>query len=497
VSAETIRPVDLTSVEIPIDILKTISYETMKRWCVLPFALINNKLSVAAANPRDVTLSDHLRLLTGYEVEMFSSSREEVVKALKNYFEILLEVGTVKELAVKEGESNLDAAAIVQRLFEVAVDFGASDIHLEPQTDGFFVRFRIDGILKTMHTFPKTAAAPLTSRIKVLSGLDITERRLLQDGQISARIRKNHVDLRVSTLPGKYGEKVVVRVLYKATSTLGLERMGLDPTSQGLLEMLIERPLGIFLVTGPTGSGKTTTLYSILHRLKSPLKNIITLEDPVEYEILATSENEAGVTQVQMNSKIGLTFASTLRASLRQDPDILMVGEIRDKETAEIAMRSAMTGHLVLSTLHTNSASETITRLRDIGIEPYLMTSTILGILAQRLVRVLCHYCKLAYSPPRRALKGIIGEDAQGEVTLYKAKGCPQCQRTGYKGRTGVFELLEMNDELRVAILSNKNINDLKEIVRRQGIKTLREGGMALVLKGLTTVEEVFRVTAE
>jgi len=475
-----------------------VPFETMKRWFLIPFAMSDKRLSVAMADPNNILLQDQIGLLSGCDVDVFYADRESIARVLDEGFRAVLEPGQAGRFHFEGEGKDFAAPVVVETIFDMAVDSRASDIHLEPQAEGFFVRFRIDGMLSTVHMFPVSAAAPITSRIKVLSGMDIAERRLPQDGQITTQIRHKEVDLRVSTLPSKYGEKLVIRVLQKSASALKLECMGFEPVSQSRLEMLLERPQGMVIIAGPTGSGKSTTLYAILNRLKSPFRNIVTLEDPVEYELLATKSKESGVTQVQINPKIGLTFASALRASLRQDPDILMVGEIRDQETADIAMRAAMTGHLVFSTLHTNSSTETITRLRDIGIEPYLIASTLLGILAQRLARILCLDCRQPYAPPQKALRGIVPEGLPSAgLTLYKAKGCPRCQGTGYKGRTGIFEFLEMDEELRRAVLESASGDEIRRIAHRHGMKTLRSGGMAMVLKGVTTVEEVLRVTTE
>jgi type II secretory ATPase GspE/PulE/Tfp pilus assembly ATPase PilB-like protein len=331
-----------------------------------------------------------------------------------------------------------------------------------------------------------------------MAQMDIAEKRLPQDGQISITIQGKSIDLRISTLPCKHGEKVVMRLLAKSTALLNMAHLGMDPNLQSQFEALVDKPQGIILVTGPTGSGKSTTLYAVLNRLKSPFKNIITLEDPVEYELIAKDSHEAGATQVQMHTKIGLTFAAGLRAALRQDPDIIMVGEIRDQETAEVAIKSAMTGHLVISTLHTNSAPETIGRLRDIGIESYLMASTVLGIMAQRLVRVLCPSCKQPYELPERALKSIFPKrTSNASVTLFRPKGCTQCQGSGYWGRKGIYELLVLNDAIRELIHRNVPSAEIKTMAQAQGMKTLRESGLDLVFQGITTVDEVFRNTVD
>jgi len=408
------------------------------------------------------------------------------------------DVPFAKELEVRQGSDESPIVQVVDKLFEMALRYRASDIHLEPQADGLFVRLRVDGVLQTVHRFSKSESVPLVSRIKILANLDIAEKRLPQDGQISTKVQGRDIDLRVSTLPAKYGEKVVIRLLDKSGGLIEMSVLGMDPKTEGQFSMLIGKPQGLLLVTGPTGSGKSTTLYAAISRLKSPMKNIITLEDPIEYELLGTGANQAGITQVQVNSRINLTFAAGLRACLRQDPDVIMLGEIRDKETAEVAMKAAMTGHLVVSTLHTNDAPSTITRLRDIGVEPYLVSSTLVGVMAQRLLRVLCKDCKEAYEPPRAGLQRLFpGMTLEDKVTLYRAKGCPSCQNTGYWGRKGIYQLLELDEEFRTSIHNESSADRIRQIAAERGVKTLRESGLDLVLKGLTTVEEVFRHTIE
>jgi type II secretory ATPase GspE/PulE/Tfp pilus assembly ATPase PilB-like protein len=331
-----------------------------------------------------------------------------------------------------------------------------------------------------------------------MSGMDISEKRLPLDGQMSLQSGGQNVDLRISTMPGKYGETVVIRVLNKSNVVYGLEKLGFSPGMQSVFEAVIERPHGIILVTGPTGSGKTTTLYAVLNRIKSPLINIITLEDPIEYELLAGRGSQMGITQVQVQPKIGLTFAAGLRAALRQDPDVIMVGEIRDRETAETAMTAAMTGHLVLSSLHTNDAPSAVGRLIDMGIEPYLISTTLAGVLAQRLVRLLCPRCKEEYRPPLRALKNMFPGRADLEkVAFFRPKGCPHCRGTGYDGRQGIFELLTMSDEVKKSIHDGDHLQGIRAVLRAQGLKSLRESGLELVFQGLTTVEEVARVTVD
>ncbi|OGR88980.1 MAG: hypothetical protein A2992_07085 [Elusimicrobia bacterium RIFCSPLOWO2_01_FULL_59_12] len=403
-----------------------------------------------------------------------------------------------KELSLEGGDSQAPIVRVVDKLFEMALSRRASDIHLEPQEQGLFLRFRIDGGLQTIHQFPREACPAIVSRIKILAAMDIAEKRLPQDGQIRTKVRDRDIEMRISTLPGKYGEKVVIRLLDKSVAAMDLGQMGMAPKTQSQFEMIIDKPQGIILVTGPTGSGKTTTLYSVLTRLRSPLKNIITLEDPIEYELMSEADDEAGVTQVQLNPKIGLTFSAGLRASLRQDPDVIMVGEIRDKETAEVAMKAAMTGHLVLSTLHTNSAPETVGRLLDIGIDSYLIASTVISVMAQRLMRLLCETCKEAYQPPARMLQNLFPGLKTGTIpTLYRPKGCARCQDAGYCGRQGIFELMPVTDELKRLIQAEASVEELKKLAQDQGMATLRQSGLDLVCRGFTTIEEVFRNTVQ
>jgi len=494
----------LASCKIASDAFKLIPCDSMRRYGVVPIEVQDGKLLVAMANPADVSAMDHLRVLTGYDIDVLKVPKEAVVEFLNHKIgdgaehPVCRELVEVSTSVRKDDSDNAESHVIktVDTLIRLALKRRASDIHLEPQKEGLFVRFRIDGTLKTVHEFPKLLQPSLLSRIKILANLNITEKRTPQDGQINFHCEGKDIDLRVSTLPAKYGEKVVIRILDKSSLAVGFESLGFDAGLQGLFESLIDRPHGLFLVTGPTGSGKTTTLYSVIQRLKSPLKNIITLEDPIEYELLANSSSEAGVTQVQVNPKVGLTFAAGLRSALRQDPDVIMVGEIRDKETAEIAMKSAMTGHLVMSTLHTNDAPSTLGRLKDMGIEPYMISSTVIGVLAQRLVRVLCPQCKEAYRPPARSLKTFFpGREDLSNVSLFRAIGCDQCQGSGYLGRRGIFELLLMTDELKAAINSGASSEQFRQVALTQGLKTLRSSGLDLVFKGFTTVEEVFRST--
>ncbi|PIE71121.1 MAG: type II secretion system protein GspE [Deltaproteobacteria bacterium] len=380
---------------------------------------------------------------------------------------------------------------LVNHVLSQAIKARASDVHIEPFQDSFKIRYRVDGILYDLLTPPKWIQQSLISRIKVMAKLNIAEKRLPQDGRMEVRIGHQDIDIRVSIVPTTFGERVVLRLLNKSTSLLELSQLGMSDEIRSDLERLIRLPNGIILVTGPTGSGKTTTLYAILNHLNSPNVNIITIEDPVEYKI-------KGIGQIQVNPKIDLTFAKGLRSIVRQDPDVILVGEIRDGETAEIAVQSALTGHLVFSTLHTNDAASAVTRLVDIGVEPFLLTSAVKAVVAQRLVRVLCDKCKEAYAPDAFSLSriGIIPAQMKG-ATLYRAKGCEACINTGYRGRMSIFEVMVMDTGLRNLIQHTSDGNQIKqEAIEKQGMVTLRRDGLAKVLAGTTTIEEVLRVAS-
>jgi len=384
---------------------------------------------------------------------------------------------------------------LVNHIISQASKARASDIHIEPYQDSFKVRYRVDGILYDLLTPPKQIQAPLTSRIKVMSKLNIAEKRLPQDGRFDVKIGVQEIDVRVSTLPTSFGERVVLRLLNKSGSFLELSELGLIPERLALLKTLVKSPNGIILMTGPTGSGKTTTLYAILSSINNPDINIITVEDPIEYQL-------QGISQLQVNAKIDLTFARGLRSIVRQDPDVILIGEIRDKETADIAVQSALTGHLVFSTLHTNDSASAITRLVDIGVEPFLISSSVIAVAAQRLVRVLCNECKKAYSPGQGALEtlGLTMDQITEEYPdprFYQAQGCEHCFNTGYKGRLGIFEIMVLNDSLKSLILKTHDSNQIKSKALEHGMITLHQDGIRKVLNGITTMEEVLRVTQQ
>jgi type IV pilus assembly protein PilB len=401
-------------------------------------------------------------------------------------------------------EDEANRAPIVRManaIMSTAIDNGASDIHIEPDRRNVRIRVRIDGVLQELMAVPKHIQAPLISRYKIMSDMNIAERRVPQDGRIPIRHNNKDYDLRVSCLPSLYGEKIVMRILDKSSVLIGLNKLGFYAEMQAILEELVSQPNGTFLVTGPTGSGKTTTLYSVLNKLNSIEKNIITVEDPIEYQL-------SGITQVAVNKKAGLNFSTALRSFLRQDPDIIMVGEMRDLETAEIAIEASLTGHLVLSTLHTNDAPSATMRLADMGIEPFLISATVIGILAQRLARRICPDCKEPYqvkagelskfgfqpNDPDLAKLGVHIEDANQEVTLYRGRGCETCRNRGYKGRLGVYELMKVNNEIAELIVRRASLVDIKDAARANGMLEMKKDGLRKILDGITTPEEVMRV---
>jgi general secretion pathway protein E len=378
---------------------------------------------------------------------------------------------------------------LVNLIITRAIELRASDIHFEPFEEQFRVRYRIDGVLHDVESPPKRLQAAIVSRVKIMAKLNIAERRLPQDGRIMLRVKGKEIDFRVSSIPTIYGESIVLRILDKSSIVLDIEKLGFPEDTMDGFKELIQRPHGIILVTGPTGSGKTTTLYCALEKINSPDKKIITVEDPVEYQL-------RGINQIQVKPAIGLTFANSLRSIVRQDPDVILIGEIRDAETAEIAIHSALTGHLVLTTLHTNDAPSAITRLIDMGTEDYLLSSTVIGILAQRLVRVACPFCQEPYSPSPAVMKEmkLSSADLAG-LKISEVKGCEKCSNTGYWGRTGIFEFLRMTDDVQRLILGKKDSNIIKEAARKHGLRTLREDGWLKVKQGITTISEVLRVT--
>lgn len=499
---------DLQPSQIDSTLLSKIPIGFAKRYELIPIRRERNGVLVAMANPLQLGPLDDIRLLLAQPVDLAVASPRAIVNCINQLYDRASDTAqqVIDDLStesldllaseLQEPEDILevtDEAPIIRLinsiLFE-AVKQRASDIHFEPFERELEIRFRIDGILYKILSPPKRFQASIVSRIKIMAGLNIAEKRLPQDGRIGIKIAGRDIDIRVSAIPTAHGERVVLRLLDKSTRLLDLSEVGLLAGELQVMDQLIYMSHGIVLVTGPTGSGKTTTLYAALSKINFPDKNIITIEDPIEYQI-------KGIGQMQVNPKIALTFANGLRSILRQDPDIIMVGEIRDVETAEIAIHASLTGHLVFSTLHTNDAAGAITRLLDMGIEPFLVSSSVLAIIAQRLVRVVCPDCRHAYTPTTEELDKLSLKPDRGGLTFYRGIGCAQCMKTGYRGRTGIYEILLMDDELRQMVLSKTDANVIKNRAVAKGMRVLREDGARKVMQGITTTEEVLRVTQE
>jgi general secretion pathway protein E len=438
----------------------------------------------------DVVLSTKEAILSAINIsyDLSQSTAEELVQGLEeDGSNIISELEDTADLL--DDTSDAPIIKLVNHILSQSIKARASDIHIEPYQDSFKVRYRIDGILYDLLTPPKWIQPALISRIKVMAKLNIAEKRLPQDGRLDIKIGAQDIDVRVSTIPTSFGERVVLRLLNKTSAVFDLPEIGLSPDRLALLKELVHSPNGIILNTGPTGSGKTTTLYAILTTINKPDINIITIEDPVEYQI-------KGISQIQVNPKIDLTFARGLRSIVRQDPDVILIGEIRDKETADIAVQSALTGHLVFSTLHTNDSASAITRLVDIGVEPFLISSSLIAVIAQRLLRTLCNDCKEAYQPDDLAFKSIgMDPERYKDRRIYRARGCENCFHTGYKGRNAIFEIMVLNEELRSLILKSHDSNVIKKRALEMNMLSLRHDGIQKLLKGVTTIEEVFRVT--
>ncbi len=493
-------PVQLSQMNIDKGILKLLPEFTCRKYRVVPIFKGNNKLVCAMVDPVDEDVINEIKKISGMEIETRLAKEYEV----KEIIETVISQGGIdvispiekremsekvfKPIRVKE-VSEASAVSVVEELILKGIELKATDIHLEIEEEGLRLRYRINGLLYEFPPPPLELYGPIVSHIKVISNLDIAEKRIPQDGYFKMKLYGRDVDLRVSTFPTIFGENVALRVLDKRNIISGLEQLGFFPDVLHRWRILLDEPYGMILVTGPTGSGKTTTLYSSLNELDSIHRKIITIEDPVEYHL-------KNVNQTQINPKSGLTFSVALRSILRQDPDIIMVGEIRDIETAEIAFRAAQTGHLVLSTLHTNTAPGAIIRLLDMGVEPYLISSSLTGVLNQRLVRSICNSCKEEYKPYVEEIKMLDPELCEKEdIKFYRGKGCHLCNGTGYGGRTGIFELMVINEELRRVIIKNPDISEIKEIARKSGMETLREDGIKKVLSGITTISEVLYTT--
>lgn len=499
--------VNLEETSIPPNVLDIVPQTMAEMYKIMPVSMKNNVLTVAMADPQNVGVLDDLRNFLGHEIRGAVSSGPDVEAAITRYYadreesiEDVIEQLSTDEDSEKRirgydlaSEEEMSDAQPIKKLLNMvmllAIRDQASDIHFEPFEDEFKIRVKADGVLYEMVPPPRHLANAIVSRIKVMSNLDIAERRLPQDGRIELNVGGNNVDLRVSVLPTLFGEAVVMRVLDRTVVALDLNKIGMDAVLLGKFRNLLRRPNGIILVTGPTGSGKTTTLYSALNELNDTETKIITSEDPIEYDI-------EGIIQVPVNPEVGVTFANVLRAILRHDPDKILVGEIRDYETAEIAVQSSLTGHLVFSTLHTNDAPSAITRLRDMGVPAFLITATVEGILAQRLVRRICSECRTQFSPSDDLLMELqLPLNTARKYKFYYGKGCARCNNSGYKGRIGLYELMMMSDEIRDGIAAEASADDLRVIARQQGMVTLRESGLKLIFDGLTTIDEVVRET--
>jgi type IV pilus assembly protein PilB len=508
--------INLSYFEIDGTVVKLIPYETAKRYQILPLSRVGSSLTIAMVDPTNVFAMDDIKFMTGFNIEPVVASESSIMTGIEKAYggaqeedlekvmaqigesdtDVELSAAEEDELALADLEKAADEAPIVKLVNVIlteAVKRGASDIHMEPYEKEYRVRFRIDGMLQNIMSPPMKLKDAITSRIKIMAKLDISEKRLPQDGRIMLKMaiagKKKQLDYRVSTLPTLWGEKIVMRLLDKENLRLDMTKLGFEQESLTKFERAILKPYGMVLVTGPTGSGKTNTLYSSIARLNQPDTNIMTAEDPVEFQL-------AGVNQVQMKESIGLNFAAALRAFLRQDPNIILVGEIRDFETAEIAIKAALTGHLVLSTLHTNGAPETISRLMNMGIEPFLVATSVHMIVAQRLVRRVCSECKEEVEVPEQTLidAGYSPQEAK-TVKILKGKGCGTCNNSGYKGRCGLYEVMEVDDELRELILVGASALELKKKAVEGGMITLRRSGLIKVMTGQTTLEEVARET--
>jgi type IV pilus assembly protein PilB len=501
--------VNLEETNIPPKVLELVPQTMAELYKIMPISLVNDVLTVAMADPQNVAALDDLRNFLGYDICGAVSSEADVEKAITRYYlereDSLEDVLSAMDEAHEGGDGTREGAfdigseeelvnsspirKLLNMVMLLAIKDKASDIHFEPFEDEFKIRVKADGVLYEMVPPPRHLANAITTRIKVMANLDIAERRLPQDGRIELNVGGNPVDIRVSVLPTMFGESVVMRILDRTVVQLDLNKIGMDPTTLSRFRVNLGEPNGIILVTGPTGSGKTTTLYSAMNELNDIETKIITTEDPIEYDI-------EGLIQVPVNPDIDVTFANVLRAILRHDPDKILIGEIRDFETAEIAIQSALTGHLVFSTLHTNDAPSTIARLRDMGVPPFMITATVEAILAQRLVRRICADCRTEFEPSDELLMELqLPIEQARKYKFYYGKGCARCNNGGYKGRIGLYELLNVTDDIRDQVAANASTDELRNVARTQGMTTLRESGLKLIFDGLTTIDEVVRET--
>ena len=496
--------VDLTKVQIDESILHYNDPEKCKFYGYFVFAKQGNMYNIAIVDPKNIDTFDYLKILFGENIKFYVTSKAMILQIVERYFEVDSIVKKAEEEFIditsneEEQEEDEDLAKLreisteapvvrlVNSIISQAIQESASDIHVEPMEDSIRVRYRIDGILQEKQRLPKKIQSGVITRLKLISNMDIAERRLPQDGRLSLRYEGRPVDFRVSSLPAIYGEKIVLRILDKTMSLRPLDSLGFSQYNLRKFETIINQPYGMILISGPTGSGKTTTLYSILNRLNTPAKNIVTVEDPVEYQI-------KGINQMQVNERAGLTFANSLRSILRQDPNIILVGEIRDKDTAQISIESSLTGHLVLSTIHTNDAASIPIRLIDMGIEPFLVNSALIGASSQRLVRKICPHCKRLVTPSKEVLSHL-GFPIAENVPFYRGEGCEECGYSGYKGRIAISEILPITPEIQRLILDNASSKEIVAEAKKQGMRTLLDDAMSKAAEGITTLEEVIRV---
>lgn len=509
-----IPPIDLSKYKINPEVIELIPERIARQYKLVPISKLGNTLTVAMSDPTNIIAMDDIKTLTNYTIDLVISTDADIENAISNYYGAGKEMDISRmiqegekigeEIEVVEEEEKIDISEIsaetkkapivkvVSMILNEALNKRASDIHIEPQEKSLRVRYRVDGNLQEALNIPKKNQNAIIARLKIMSTLDITETRLPQDGRFKIKFKDREVDFRVSVLPISFGNKIVLRALDRSSLSIGLDRLGFLPEPLANFKIALKRPYGMILITGPTGSGKSTTLYSILNQLNTPDKNIVTIEDPVEYQL-------EGITQVQVIPDIGLTFANGLKSLLRQSPDIVMVGEIRDFETADIAIKASLTGQLVLSTLHTNDAPSAITRLIDMGVEPFLIASSVIMTAAQRLCRKICPHCKEKYEIPKSVLERV-GRDIEElakKKAFYKGKGCRGCNNTGYFGRMGTLETFMIDDTVRDMIIQRKSADEIKRYAVSKGMKTLRENALKKFAQGLTSLEEVLRITSE
>ncbi|MFA6141781.1 MAG: ATPase, T2SS/T4P/T4SS family [Candidatus Omnitrophota bacterium] len=504
--------INLSRYKIDPDVIKLIPRKTVKNYKIMPIAKMGTTLTIAMADPLNVFALDDLKVLTGLKINPVITTDKEISEAIGRYYDqdsyaaiekIVDDMSTISDIkliedavhGVEQNSSDImkmtleaPVVKITNLLLTEAVNLRASDVLIEPMEDKLRIRYRVDGILQEGRNPPIALHSAIVSRLKVVSELDIAERRLPQDGRFKVKLHGREVDFRISVLPTSMGEKVALRILDKSQATLDIDKLGFDQLSIDLIKKEASKPHGMILICGPTGCGKTTTLYSVLEYVNSPAKNVITVEDPVEYQI-------EGINQVTARPEIGLSFANALRSILRQDPNIIMIGEIRDFETVDIAIKAALTGHLVLSTLHTTTATGSIIRLVNMGVEPFLITSSLILVGAQRLVRKICQQCKEPYELSKDAIDKLKIKPDKGKVIFYRGKGCSACGNTGYKGRIGLLEVLVLSPKIKALVLENAQEYVIRDLARSEGMKTLRENGIQNVLNGLTTIDEVLRVT--